>query len=118
MTLAQWYVVLFCLGTGVAMAGYWSWVLATGALPALISDRALGRAHVAAELLTAALLIAGGVVLLVDEDAAVVAALGTGALLYALVSSPALYPGNRTVRTALSVGAVFAVPAAVLLVIA
>ncbi len=118
MSLARWYVVMFELGAGASIAGYWSWVIATKRLAGLIADLQIARAHVRAEFLTAALLMAGGIGLLIDGDAAwasAVAGLGAGALLYAVVSSPALYPTNAMARVSLYVGGAFAVLAIVAL---
>jgi hypothetical protein len=94
MNLPLWYAALFAIATGVVIAAFWVVALATGASKRLLAQRTDAGAHVAAELVTAALLVAGGAATIARPDAissAVLYGLGGGALAYALVEAPAHY---------------------------
>ncbi len=94
MNAAMWYAALFAIGTGVVIAGFWIVALAIGTHQRLLAGRTDARAHVAAEFVTAALLVAGGIATIARPAAtssALLYGLGGGALTYALVEAPAHY---------------------------
>jgi len=55
------FASVFCIGVGLLMAGQWSFFLATGNVPELRTEPVEIGLHLAAELVTAVLLVAGGV---------------------------------------------------------
>ncbi len=55
------FASVFCIGVGLLMAGQWSFFLAKGNVPELRTAPVEIGLHLAAELVTAALLVAGGV---------------------------------------------------------
>jgi hypothetical protein len=119
MPLARWYVILFALGTSASIASFWIFMLMGDRLSGLIADRRVARAHVAAELTSAALLFAGGFARLSGDGRVSFAlmGLGMGTLVYALIGSPAMYPNNPRMRAAFYVGWLFTLPALVLLLL-
>ena len=89
MKLIGWFQIV----TGVAIAGLWSVLLATGEVPELTEGRLDILFHLGAEFLTALLLIAAGTaVLRVGSQVAVVlSALAAGSLLYTTINSAGYY---------------------------
>jgi hypothetical protein len=117
VTIGELYLIIFAFGAGASIAGFWAVVLAKGLLPSLIPSRRAARIHVAAELLSAALLIAAGTAMLLATDDAwsrILAALALGTLVYALLGSPGLYE-DRRVLVAFMIGWVFTIPAIIVL---
>ena len=82
-------VAIYCLVVGVLMAAWWAVDIRRGALA---RDRARPEIilHLAAELVTAALLVAGGAVLLAGGITGVALA-GLGMLLYTVIASPGYF---------------------------
>jgi hypothetical protein len=88
MKFSAWYSIL----VGLLMLGQWGFFLAVGAVPELSSEPVRLGFHLAAELATAAALIAGGVALLRGKawgrDLALFAA---GMLAYTAIVSPGYF---------------------------
>ena len=83
------YVAVLSLAVGALMALWWMALLVTKRVPELREGQRGIVFHIAAEYLTAGLLMAGGVGLLAGADwAAVVSPAALGALLYTTVLSP------------------------------
>jgi len=94
VSIADWYVVILLLGCGGGIAAFWVFALASRRVDALGDFGATKDGHIAAELLTAVLLLAGGAARIVSEHGSVastLAPLGIGALLYAVFQSPGYY---------------------------
>lgn len=112
-------VGVFCAVAGVSILGFWIVVLGTRKLRQLLDLSAdAARGHVAAEFVTAALLLAGGVAVIAKPHAhwaSVLAALGLGTMVYALTTSPSLYAKAPLIRATLYASWLFAIPAIVLL---
>jgi hypothetical protein len=89
MRLVGW----FQLVTGSAMLGLWGMLVATDQVAELAEGRVDILFHLAAEVITAALLIVGGLGLLRSATAAarLLAGFGLGALLYTTVNSAGYY---------------------------
>lgn len=87
------FVGWFEIATGVAIAGLWAMLLATGQVPELTEGRRDILFHIGAELLTALLLVAAGIAVLTvgTQVATVLAALAAGSLLYTTINSPGYY---------------------------
>jgi hypothetical protein len=82
----------FLLVVGVGIAGLWIALLSVGQVPEVAEGRVDIWFHIAAELLTAALLIAAGVALLRrSARAGLLAAVALGALVYTATNSPGYY---------------------------
>lgn len=87
------FVGWFEIGVGVAIAALWTVLLATGQVPELAQGRRDIRFHLAAEYLTAALLVGAGVAVLATAGATatLLAAVAAGALLYTTINSAGYY---------------------------
>ena len=83
-------VAAFCLAVALLMLAWWAWSVTHGALRRPDRAPAEIRLHLAAELLTAALLLVGGVVVLAGGSGAL-ALVGLGMLLYTVVASPGYF---------------------------
>lgn len=95
------FVVWFQITAGVAMIGLWSVLLVGRQVPEVpAGDRAIWF-HLAAEILTASLLVTAGVWLLVggSDMAEALSALALGALLYTAVNSAGYYADRDDWRT-------------------
>jgi hypothetical protein len=87
-----WYPIILSLVIGLAMLGVWAMLLARGEVAGLSDGSRAIRFHLAAEGLTAVLLIGAAVALMVGVSwAGPVAAVGLGAALYATINSPGYY---------------------------
>jgi hypothetical protein len=98
MTAALWYVVTVSALIGVSMLGFWSISLATGGVPEVAEGSREIWFHVAAEVVTAGLLIAGAVATVLEPSGAastVMSWLGLGMLLYSITVSPGYYFDRR-----------------------
>ena len=101
MRLSDWVVALFCVGSGVGIAGFWIQRLATSQVDL---DQKVLRLHVVAEFVTCGALIAGGIATFVDARAPatlVLVGVALGLLVYACLQSPAFYPDERQTRVSL-----------------
>lgn len=119
MSAGDWYLVSLGLGGGLSIALLWVVVLASGRYPSVAAGRADFAWHVAAELVTAALLLVGGVGLLAEAAwGPAVIAIALGALVYAVTESAGHYlkTGNRFLAAAVLSGWPFAIVAGVILV--
>jgi peptidoglycan/LPS O-acetylase OafA/YrhL len=88
MKLLGWFLLV----VGTAIAGLWIVLLSTGQVPEVDEDRVDIWFHIAAELATAALLVAAGVMVLRRRPSGrTVAAFALGALAYTSVNSPGYY---------------------------
>jgi hypothetical protein len=85
-TLVGWYVV----AVGVAIGGWWAVEVRAGVLDRPDRTRAELGLHLAAELLTALVLLTGGFLLLTGRTPAV-AMVGLGMLLYTTIQSPGYF---------------------------
>ena len=82
----------FVLVMGLGIAGLWDMLLAAGQVPEVAEGRVDIWFHIAAELLTAGLLVAAGVALLRRHTRArLLAAVALGALIYTAINSPGYY---------------------------
>lgn len=117
MSVSEWYVALFSLGAGAGIMAYWVIALVFGSLPVPRLDLPGALAHVAAEMVTGALLVGGGLVALTSDAGWVEPTLGVGlgAMVYALIQSPGFYPDDRAPRLALHAAWLGVLPALVLL---
>jgi hypothetical protein len=109
MTVSDWIVALFCLGSGAGVVGFWVQRLAARRVD---SKQYVMRLHVAAEFVTGAALIAGAIATFADARAPatlVLVGVGLGLLVYASVQSPAFYPDEKQTRISLWVTLVAAV---------
>jgi hypothetical protein len=114
----EWYLVSLGVGAGASIALLWIVIIATGRLPAVAAGRADFAWHVAAELVTAAVLLIGGIGLLIEAAWGRTAiAVGLGTLLYAITESAGHYlkTGNRWLAVAVLSGWPFAIAAAAVL---
>lgn len=92
MIFVAWFEIL----VGVMIVALWISLLVTRQVPELAEGHRDIWFHVAAEVITAALLIAGGITVLVSSDsAAKLAAIAIGALLYTAVNSAGYYADRR-----------------------
>jgi hypothetical protein len=119
VSLSDWYLAVFSLGAGVSMLGFWAWVVATRRAGPMGEGRDDFGWHIAAEMLTGALLLAAGVALVVNADArasVILSGIGLGAVVYALVESAGHYRarGDRQMVATVVIGWVFTVPAIVI----
>ena len=88
MRLVGWFQVV----TGVSIAGLWGMLVATGQVPEIDQGRVDIWFHLAAELLTAGLLVTAGVaVLRRSSRGRPLAAVALGALAYTTINSPGYY---------------------------
>jgi hypothetical protein len=90
---ATW-VAWFQLMVGLLMAAVWPVLIATGEVPEIAEGQRAIWFHLAAESLTAGLLIAAGALILagrVRQIAVPLSTLALGALLYTAVNSPGYY---------------------------
>lgn len=91
MTIVAAYEIV----VGIAMVGLWTMLLATRQVPEIpAGDREIWF-HLAAEFVTAGLLIVAGVALLVDPTATFPSGAALGALLYTAIASPGYYAQQR-----------------------
>ncbi len=101
MEWCDWIVGLYCLGSGVGIAGFWVQRLIARRVPL---DQNVMRLHLAAELITAAALIAAAIATFADARAPatlVTDGVALGLLVYASVQSPAFYPEEKVIRVSL-----------------
>jgi hypothetical protein len=101
MRASDWIVALFCLGSGVGIAGFWIQRLASHRVDL---DQHVMRLHVVAEFVTCGALAAGGIATFVDARAPatlVLVGVALGLLVYACLQSPAFYPDERQTRVSL-----------------
>jgi hypothetical protein len=99
--VCDWIVALFCLGSGVGVAGFWIQRLATHRVD--LAQHVM-RLHLVAEFVTGGTLLAGGIATFVDARAPatlVIVGLALGLLVYASIQSPAFYPDERQTRVSL-----------------
>jgi len=87
-------VGVYCVATGVVMVAWWIISIRGGALRLPDRSRPEIGLHLAAELVTAALLAGGGGLLLAGGSAGVALA-GLGALLYTVIASPGYFLARR-----------------------
>ena len=88
MKFAGWYGIV----VGLLMLGQWGFFLATGSVPELQTAPYEITFHLAAELVTAAGLLAGGVGLLRERPwSAPVYLVSAGMLLYSVIASPGYF---------------------------
>ncbi len=116
MTVSQFYVVALCLGSGVTIAGFWIFLIATERLGAMIPDRRVAAYHVFAEMISAAFLIVAAITRIAAGDgtrARILEGIALGTLVYALTGSPGLYSDKR-MNAVFALGLAFAIPAVVL----
>jgi hypothetical protein len=93
MIVAAWFSVV----VGVLMLGQWSFFLLTRQVPELRTRPAEIGLHIAAEFITALLLLVSGLGLLARAAWGAIAYLvATGMLLYTLIVSPGYYVQRRT----------------------
>jgi hypothetical protein len=106
----------FLLVLGIGIAGLWVALLAAGQVPEVAEGRVDIWFHVAAELLTAGLLVAAGVALLRHRARAhLLAAVALGALVYTAINSPGYYAQRGDVAmVAMFAGVLVAAGAALL----
>ncbi|UCH61607.1 MAG: hypothetical protein JSU77_07245 [Fidelibacterota bacterium] len=114
MRFAAVYVII----VGMFMTGWWTFILAIGQVPELETEPIRLAFHLAAEFLTAILLIVGGILLLRNSRRGTqLTLLALGMLLYTVIASPG-YFGQQgqwpmvilfIVLLALAVGSVAAV---------
>ena len=119
MSAAEFILIWYCLGAGVSVAGFWTWVALTGRVGPMGRGRDDFAWHVAAEIVAGGILVAAGLGLVVARDArwpVLLSAVGMGALIYALVESAGHYlaSGQRLMAGVIAVGWVFTLPALVL----
>jgi hypothetical protein len=101
MNVCDWIVALFCLASGIGVAGFWAMRFAGHRVD---PSQQMIRLHLVAEFTTAAALIAAGIATFVDARAGttlVLVGVSLGLLVYASVQSPAFYPEERSVRALL-----------------
>jgi hypothetical protein len=101
-----WFAALFAIGAGGGIALFWLGAIASAQLRRFVEGRTDAPYHVAAELLTAGLLIAGGICTIQGPDGTtskILFGLGCGALSYALTEAPGHYlrRGPRVIAVAL-----------------
>ena len=87
-------MAVYCIVVGLLMTAWWAVELRHGALSRPDRRRAEIALHLAAEGVTAALLLVGGILLLADGVTAV-ALVGLGALLYTVIASPGYFVARR-----------------------
>jgi hypothetical protein len=101
MNLCDWIVALFCLSAGIGIIGFWlQRLVAKG----VALSQPVMRFHLAAELITGAVLTLGAIATFVDARAPRTVAtvgLGLGLLVYASVQSPPFYPEDKRIRATL-----------------
>lgn len=106
MTLVGWFSLL----AGIAIAGLWVALLTRRAVPEIAAGDTEIWFHIAAELVTAALLVVGGVALLAGEGAiaSILAAFALGALLSTSIASAGYYAARGERRFVAAFGLVTA----------
>lgn len=88
-------VALYSIGIGLFMTGFWAYLFVARRVEGHQNPVELAY-HVAAELLTAALLVASGIGLLSEADwAMALSFLALGMLLYTVIASPGFYAARR-----------------------
>ena len=87
-------VGVYCVITGVFMVVWWTADIRRGVLMRPDRSRPEIMLHLAAELVTAALLVAGGALLSPGGNTGV-ALVGLGALLYTVINSPGYFLARR-----------------------
>ena len=86
------YVIGVSLGVGTAIAGLWAMLIGRHQVPELEEGKPSIRFHIAAELLTAGLLLVAGLGLWNDASwAPTLAAAAIGAAMYSCIASPGYY---------------------------
>ena len=117
-----WYPIAVSALMGVALVGLWGTLVVRNAVPELAAGLPSIRFHIAAELLTAAALLAGAAWLVVADGAMARTfdAASLGAIAYSTVNSPGYYAdrGNRTVVAMFGVLLILAVTAILVLLVA
>jgi hypothetical protein len=100
---------MYALCVGISMAVVWGVYFATGSLFGVAPNPAGLGFHIAAELATGAALFISGIGILKERKwGSHVYFLGMGMLLYAVVNSPGLYPGNKIMMGVFAGSFVFA----------
>ena len=117
MTAGEWWVTAFALGAGASILAYWALALVFDLLPRPALDGGGAEVHVVAETVTASLLIGAGLARLMTEAAWVnpLTGVALGALTYALIRSPSLYPDIDVMPIVFGVAAVATVSAIIVL---
>ena len=101
---------LYALCVGISMFIVWGVYFATGSLFSIEPNPAGLGFHIAAELAAgAALFIAGAGLISGKKWGFHTYFLGAGMLLYALINSPGLYPGNKIMMAVFAMSFVFSV---------
>ena len=98
MNVSDWYLGLFSVATGLAIAGFWGYALGTKDVPVATENRPGLGAHVAAELLTAGALLVSGVALLIGTQqrwVLTISNLSFGALAFTLIASSGYFRAKR-----------------------
>lgn len=117
-----WYPIVVSAVMGLALVGLWVMLLARHAVPELTAGLPSIRFHIAAELLTAAALLASAVWLAAADSPAarLLATASLGAVAYSTVNSPGYYAdrGNRAIVVMFGVLTVLAVTAIAVLLTA
>lgn len=119
VSAGEWYVVVVPIVMGLGMLGFWSTAILGRDVPEITSGGTEIWFHIAAEVLTAVLLIAGGIGVLVDAEATwsiTLSAFGLGMLAYTLIVSPGYYVERRNTAAVVLFGGLWllALPAMVL----
>lgn len=93
MTIIAW----FQIAVGGGILGLWTTLLVTRQVPEISAGKRDIWFHIAAEALTAALLLAAGIWWLIDatREPRVLSAFALGGLLYTTVNSPGYYAEQR-----------------------
>jgi hypothetical protein len=90
------FASIFALVAGAGMIGQWALFLATGQVPELETEPLRIRFHLAAEFVTAIVLLLGGIALLTDQAwAGWFYPLAIGMLLYTVIVSPGYFAEKR-----------------------
>lgn len=90
MTVVAWYAI----AVGVLMLGWWAVDVRGGALGRPDRRPAEIRLHLAAEVVTAVVLVVGGACVLLDGPASLLL-VGLGMLLYTVIQSPGYFLARR-----------------------
>lgn len=106
MSPGLWFATTFAIGAGAGIAIFWLGAMATGRAHRFIEGRTDGAFHIAAELVTGALLIGGGIATIAAAETTsskLLFGLGCGTLVYALSEAPGHYlrHGPRVIAVAL-----------------
>ena len=119
MSVAEFLLAWYSLGTGATLVAFWSWVVATGRAERMGRGRDDFGWHIAAEMAAGAALVVAGMGLVLAPEARwpdMLSAVGIGAVVYAITESAGHYlaTGQRMMAAAVAAGWLFTVPALVL----